>query len=676
MRLRAIAFALAAFGATGAGAWWIGEAAADYAERRLASDLATALAAAGHDWAEIRADGLILTLAGDAPDETARFHAIEIARQAAGPGRLLDAVAVAPADPTAAPAFALELLRSGEDVSLIGLVPADGARETIAAGLAAAGIGATVTDMLETADHPAPPGWDAALAYGLAVLGDLPRAKIAVAPGTLSVTAVAEEATALAGVRREIEARAPADVALDLDLSAPRPVIAPYSLAFRLVPGGPATLAACSAETEEERDAILAAARAAGVEEAAECRLGLGAPSPDWGAAAVRGIEAVADLGGGSFALTDMDALLIGPADIDPETLAAAGAALAADLPRIFTLATRSAARLGDEDGEPAGYAPEFRAVLEAGGTVRLAGPLGDRSSQIAVLGFAEAIFGHARVSDTIVLDPQLPEGWPGRVLTGIEALALLEEGTLAVTGDTLSVSGRSLQEEAGREIEAFFSGRAAGPVIIDVAFDAEAAAAAAIAERPPEEGCAEEVKAILAGEMILFESGSDRIDSASGDVLDGIAVALEACPAARFEVAGHTDSSGSASFNQRLSERRAAAVVEALAGRVEAQLAAVGHGPDRPVADNDTEEGRALNRRIEFSLLRDEDEAADGDDGAEDVAGDPATDAEAEAGDAGAEEAVAGGVAEDAPDDPAGAGAGEDAPDAETSEDAADGQD
>jgi OmpA-OmpF porin, OOP family len=678
MRLRAIAFALATVGATGASAWWIGDAVAHYAERRLSEDLATALAAAGHDWAEVRADGLILTLAGDAPDETARFHAIEIARQAAGPGRLLDAVAVAPADPAAAPAFALELLRSGEDISLIGLVPADGARETIAAGLAAAGIGATVTDMLETADHPAPPGWDAALAYGLAVLGDLPRAKVAVAPGTLSVTAVAEDATALAGVRREIEARAPADVALDLDLSAPRPVIAPYSLAFRLVPGGPATLTACSAETEEERDAILAAARAAGVEEAAECRLGLGAPSPDWAAAAVRGIEAVAELGGGSFALTDMDALLIGPPDLDPETLAAAGAALAADLPRIFTLATRGAMRLADEDGEAVGYAPEFRAVLEPGGAVRLAGPLGDRSSQIAVLGFAEAVFGHARVSDTIVLDPQLPEGWPGRVLTGIEALALLDEGTLAVTGDTLSVSGRSLQEEAGREIESFFSGRAAGPVVIDVVFDAEAAAAAAIAERPPEEDCAEEVKAILAEEMILFESGSDRIDSASGDVLDAIARALEPCPAARFEVAGHTDSVGSASFNQRLSERRAAAVVEALAGRVEAQLAPVGHGPDRPVADNDTEEGRALNRRIEFALLRDEDEAAADEDGTEDVAGGPAGEAEAEAGEADAEGVTSEDPEEEAPaeDDAAEAETDEDAPDAGASEDAADGQD
>jgi OmpA-OmpF porin, OOP family len=617
MRLRAIAFALAAFAATGAGAWWIGDATAAYAERRLSGDLEAALAAAGHDWAEIRADGLRLTLSGEAPDETARFHAVEIARAAAGPARLEDEVAVARADPAAAPAFALELLRSDTDISLIGLVPADGARETIAAGLTAAGIGATVTDMLETADHPAPPGWDAALAYGLAILADLPRAKVAIAPATLAVTAVTEDETALAALTRRIETDAPEDVALALDLSAPRPVIAPYSLAFRLAPDGTATLVACSAETEEARDTILAAARAAGAPDDAECRLGLGAPSPDWAEAAASGIEAVASLGGGSFALTDMDALLVGPPGLDADALAAAGVRLDDDLPRIFTLATRGAVRIADEDGEPVAYAPEFRAVLEPGGAVSLSGPLADRSSQVAVLGFAEAIFGHERVTDTIVLDPQLPEGWPGRVLSGVEALALLKEGTLAITPETLTVSGRSLQEEAGREVEAFFAGRNAGPVTIDVAFDAEAAAAAAEPETPPEEACADAVKTILADEMILFETGSARIDSASAGVIDAIADALEPCPGARFEVAGHTDSSGRASYNQDLSERRAAAVVEALDGRAEARLTAVGYGPDRPIADNDTEEGRALNRRIEFALLRDEDEeeaAADAD--------------------------------------------------------------
>ena len=612
MRLRAIAFAVTALTATGAGAWWIGDATATYAERRLAGDLDAALAAAGHDWTDVRADGLRLTLAGTAPDETARFHAIEIARQAAGIGSLEDAVAVASPNPAAAPAFALELLRSGGDISLIGLVPEQGARQTIAAGLAAAGIGAAVTDMLETADHRPPAGWDAALAYGLAVLSDLPRAQVAIAPGAVSVTAMAEDAAALTALTRQLEDRAPEDVALHLDLSAPRPVIAPYLLAFRLAPDGTATLTGCSAESESDAEGILAAARRAGADEAAECRLGLGAPSPDWAAAAVRGIEAVADLGGGSFALNDMDALLIGPPDLDAETLAAAGAALDAALPRIFGLATRGATRLEDEAGDHVAYAPEFRAVLDPEGIVRLSGPVGDRSSQIAVMGFAEALFGHQSVRATLLLDPQLPEGWPGRVLAGIEALALLESGTLAVTGDSLTVSGLSLQEEAHREVEAFFAGRDPGPVTVDVAFDAKAAAASASAARPPEEVCAEAVKAILAEEMILFESGSARIDDASANVIEAIAVALEPCPAARFEVGGHTDSVGNASFNQRLSERRAAAVVEALSDRAEAQLTPVGYGPERPIADNDTEEGRALNRRIEFALLRDDDEAAD----------------------------------------------------------------
>jgi OmpA-OmpF porin, OOP family len=95
--------------------------------------------------------------------------------------------------------------------------------------------------------------------------------------------------------------------------------------------------------------------------------------------------------------------------------------------------------------------------------------------------------------------------------------------------------------------------------------------------------------------------------------VIAAIAETLRDCPDARFEIAGHTDSSGRAAVNQTLSEARAAAVLEALAAEeIETVgLQAVGYGPDRPIADNDTPEGRALNRRIEFALLPD-DEAPD----------------------------------------------------------------
>jgi len=70
--------------------------------------------------------------------------------------------------------------------------------------------------------------------------------------------------------------------------------------------------------------------------------------------------------------------------------------------------------------------------------------------------------------------------------------------------------------------------------------------------------------------------------------------------------VAGHTDSTGSNSYNQALSERRAASVADYLRSRgvVDARIETVGFGEDHPIADNATAEGRALNRRVELSLL------------------------------------------------------------------------
>ena len=74
-------------------------------------------------------------------------------------------------------------------------------------------------------------------------------------------------------------------------------------------------------------------------------------------------------------------------------------------------------------------------------------------------------------------------------------------------------------------------------------------------------------------------------------------------CPAFRIEIEGHTDSEGTDERNQRLSDRRAKAVADFLtrAGVEASRLSTVGYGASRPIADNDTEDGRARNRRIEF---------------------------------------------------------------------------
>lgn len=87
-------------------------------------------------------------------------------------------------------------------------------------------------------------------------------------------------------------------------------------------------------------------------------------------------------------------------------------------------------------------------------------------------------------------------------------------------------------------------------------------------------------------------------------DVLDALVNSLHSCPATNVRIEGHTDSLGSDAYNQNLSERRAAAVVDFLvaSGLNPDTLQSIGLGESSPVADNAVEEGRALNRRVEVA--------------------------------------------------------------------------
>lgn len=107
--------------------------------------------------------------------------------------------------------------------------------------------------------------------------------------------------------------------------------------------------------------------------------------------------------------------------------------------------------------------------------------------------------------------------------------------------------------------------------------------------------------------EGIRFRSGSARILPSSEETLQQALQVLERDPDHRYQVAGHTDSQGSSDGNHRLSQQRAEAVVRWLVrhGVEPSRLEARGYGEDEPVADNETEEGRAHNRRIEFRRLR-----------------------------------------------------------------------
>jgi outer membrane protein OmpA-like peptidoglycan-associated protein len=139
-----------------------------------------------------------------------------------------------------------------------------------------------------------------------------------------------------------------------------------------------------------------------------------------------------------------------------------------------------------------------------------------------------------------------------------------------------------------------------------EVVIEAQPAPAPAPAPVEAAVNCQKLFDELLAGgKDVEFDTARATIHSNSNALLDALADVIKQCPDAKIEIGGHTDSRGSTSYNQALSERRALAVRDALIkrGATAGNLTAVGYGESRPIADNATKEGRARNRRTEFKV-------------------------------------------------------------------------
>jgi outer membrane protein OmpA-like peptidoglycan-associated protein len=105
--------------------------------------------------------------------------------------------------------------------------------------------------------------------------------------------------------------------------------------------------------------------------------------------------------------------------------------------------------------------------------------------------------------------------------------------------------------------------------------------------------------------EGLEFRFNSTELEPSTAAILDDVAASLKAHPTATIQIEGHTDSRGNPEVNRQVSTARAQAAKDYMVDQgVESdRIEAVGHGAERPVADNDTPEGRALNRRTELVL-------------------------------------------------------------------------
>ena len=230
--------------------------------------------------------------------------------------------------------------------------------------------------------------------------------------------------------------------------------------------------------------------------------------------------------------------------------------------------------------------------------TLTLSGNVPDNNIHAAIVQAASRKFFGEKVVDNLKASVGAPSGFAAAVVPALGALSRVSTGTLVVTDREVKLSGDALYDAAAAQI------RAGLGKDFPQGFQFKPDISVKPASAPVDASVCQQLFSELLGKAkVRFESGRASIDPDSTGLLDHLVEIALRCPNSNIEVAGHTDADGEDAANQALSEKRAQAVVDYLvkAGLPASRFTAVGYGSTQPVAGNDTDDGKAQNRRIEF---------------------------------------------------------------------------
>ncbi|QBR00709.1 OmpA family protein [Paraburkholderia pallida] len=227
-----------------------------------------------------------------------------------------------------------------------------------------------------------------------------------------------------------------------------------------------------------------------------------------------------------------------------------------------------------------------------APGQVVVGGKVPDEATHAAVLQRLRDTYGAANVVDQIeVGDVATPPNWSANVQKLINpGLKQIRKGQLKIDGTQIDVRGEVGNEAQRQQIASDMANALNPTYTIRNGLRVSAS----------EQGLLDQT---LANRTIEFETGSATLAPEGRAILDQMAAVLVKMNTRTVEIIGHTDNSGNRASNIALSQARADAVKGYLVGKgiSPQQLTTDGVGPDQPVASNDTADGRARNRRIEF---------------------------------------------------------------------------
>ena len=229
-------------------------------------------------------------------------------------------------------------------------------------------------------------------------------------------------------------------------------------------------------------------------------------------------------------------------------------------------------------------------------GQVLASGTLPDEAGKAAVLARLRELYGADKVVDQIAVGQVAqPANWNAHVQKLLtQDLKQIRRGQLSIEGSVVSVRGEVANEAQRQKIASDIATSLNPTYTVNNGLRVSASDQNVL-------------DSTLANRTIEFESGKATLTPSGRAILDEMSAALHKLAGRKVDIIGHTDNQGLRASNVHLSQARAEAVKAYLAGKgIDGDLlAASGQGPDRPIASNDSPDGRARNRRIEFRMIQ-----------------------------------------------------------------------
>ena len=229
-------------------------------------------------------------------------------------------------------------------------------------------------------------------------------------------------------------------------------------------------------------------------------------------------------------------------------------------------------------------------------GQVLVSGTVPDEASKATILARVRELYGAENVVDQIAVGAVvLPTNWNAHVQKLIAPnLKLISRGQLKVDGNTVSVKGEVANEAQRQKIASEMVTNLNSTFTVNNSLRVSASEQSVL-------------DTTLGNRIVEFDTGKSTLTQTGKVILDELAVPLLKLKDKKLEVIGNTDNQGLRASNIALSYARAEVVRAYLASRgvVAESISINGQGPDRPIASNETTEGRARNRRIEFRVVQ-----------------------------------------------------------------------